>query len=255
MFTSLPVDLLYSVAEKLDAHSLAIFAAACSACRAVAHEPLREALLEVLKRCLEGIHCLDEGIHMLPTSWDRDQPHVTSAWETETFKGCSKNLKSLLLGSDAFTEVTSVGSYAFIDCRSLSRCVLPSGLVIIGTGAFERCTSLAELTLPATLTSIGNYALSGCSALTSLTFPTSLTTLACAFFSCSSLTNVDFSAVTDATFICKFAFICCQRLRKWHVALPAALSSIGRRAFDQCTSLAVLTLPATRPTTINMAPM
>ena len=180
VFTSLPVDLLYSVAEKLDAHSLAIFAAACSACRAVAHEPLREALLEVLKRCLEGIHCLDEGIHMLPTSWDRDQPHVTSAWETETFKGCSKNLKSLLLGSDAFTDVTSVGSYAFIDCRSLSRCVLPSGLVIIGTGAFERCTSLAELTLPATLTSIGDNAFYGCSALTSLTFPTSLTTLASA---------------------------------------------------------------------------
>ena len=165
MFTSLPVDLLYSVAEKLDAHSLAIFAAACSACRAVAHEPLREALLKVLKRCLEGIHCLDEGIHMLPTSWDRDQPHVTSAWETETFKGCSKNLKSLLLGSDAFTDVTSVGSYAFIDCRSLSRCVLPSGLVIIGTGAFERCTSLAELTLPATLTNIDEAAFSGCSSL------------------------------------------------------------------------------------------
>ena len=29
------------------------------------------------------------------------------------------------------------------------------------------------------------------------------------------------------------------------MALPAALSSIGRRAFDQCTSLAELTLPAT----------
>ena len=66
-----------------------------------------------------------------------------------------------------------------------------------------------------------------------------------AFFSCSSLTNVDFSAVTDATYIGRFAFICCQRFRKWDFALPAALSSIGRRAFDQCTSLAELTLPAT----------
>ena len=241
VFTSLPVDLLYSVAEKLDAHSLAIFAAACSACRAVAHEPLREALLEVLKRCLEGIHCLDEGIHMLPTSWDRDQPHVTSAWETETFKGCSKNLKSLLLGSDAFTDVTSVGSYAFIDCRSLSRCVLPSGLVIIGTGAFERCTSLAELTLPATLTSIGNYALSGCSALTSLTFPASLTTIGLrAFDGCSSLTNVDFSAVTDAN-IGQAVFNRCERLVK--LTLPAALSTINAFTFSGCSALVELTLP------------
>ena len=241
MFTSLPVDLLYSVAEKLDAHSLAIFAAACSACRAVAHEPLREALLKVLKRCLKGIHCLDEGIHMLPTSWDRDQPHVTSAWETETFKGCSKNLKSLLLGSDAFTDVTSVGSYAFIDCRSLSRCVLPSGLVIIGTGAFERCTSLAELTLPATLTSIGNYALSGCSALTSLTFPASLTTIGLrAFDGCSSITNVDFSAVTDAN-IGQAVFNRCERLVK--LTLPAALSRIDERTFSGCPALVELTLP------------
>ena len=223
-----------SVTEVLDLRSVARFAAACSACRAVAHEPLREALLKVLKRCLRGIR-------ILPRNPNR--PQLTSAWETETFKGCSKNLKSLLLGSDAFTDVTSVGSYAFIDCRSLSRCVLPSGLVIIGTGAFERCTSLAELTLPATLTSIGNYALSGCSALTSLTFPASLTTIGLrAFDGCSSLTNVDFSAVTDAN-IGQAAFNRCERLVK--LTLPAALSRIDESTFSRCSALVELTLPTT----------
>ena len=147
-FDSLPADLLCSVAEKLDTQSLASFAAACSACRAVAHEPLGEALLQVLKRCLSGVRI---------QPWSPDRPHFTSAWETETFKGCGKNLKLLLLGN--LTGVTSVGDNAFRDCSSLSKCVLPSGLVIIGTGAFERCTSLAELTLPATLTSIGESAL------------------------------------------------------------------------------------------------
>ena len=255
-FASLTAYLLCIVAKKLDAQSLASFAAASSACRAVAHEPLREALLKVLKRCLRGIRIL----HRNP-----NRPQLTSAWETETFKGCSKNLKSLLLGSDAFTDVTSVGSYAFIDCRSLSRCVLPSGLVIIGTGAFERCTSLAELTLPATLTSIGNYALSGCSALTSLTFPASLTTIGLrAFDGCSSLTNVDFSAVTDAN-IGQAAFNRCERLVKLtlptalstinaftfsgcsalvELTLPTALTSIGTRAFSDCTSLTTLIVPA-----------
>ena len=89
-FPSLPVDLLCSVAEELDAQTLAIFAAACSACRAVAHEPLREALLKVLKRCLSGVRI---------QPWSPDRPHFTSAWEMETFKGCGKNLKLLLLGN------------------------------------------------------------------------------------------------------------------------------------------------------------
>ena len=89
-FPSLPVDLLCSVAEELDAQSLAIFAAACSACRAVAHEPLGDALLQVLKRCLRGVRI---------QSWSPNRPQLTSAWETETFKGCGKNLKLLLLGN------------------------------------------------------------------------------------------------------------------------------------------------------------
>ena len=170
-FDSLPVDLLCSVAEKLDVQSLASFAAASSACRAVAHEPLREALLKVLKRCLRGIRIL----HRNP-----NRPQLTSAWETETFKGCSKNLKLLLLGN--LTDVASVGDCAFRDCGSLSRCVLPGGLVTIGTSAFERCTSLTELTLPATLTSIGDDAFAGCSALVELTLATALTSIGIAAF-------------------------------------------------------------------------
>ena len=89
-FASLTAYLLCIVAKKLDAQSLASFAAACSACRAVAHEPLGDALLQVLKRCLSGVRI---------QPWSPDRPHFTSAWETETFKGCGKNLKLLLLGN------------------------------------------------------------------------------------------------------------------------------------------------------------
>ena len=84
-----------------------------------------EALLQVLKRCLSGVRI---------QPWSPDRPHFTSAWETETFKGCGKNLKLLLLGN--LTGVTSVGDNAFRDWSSLSKCVLPSGLVTIGTSAF-----------------------------------------------------------------------------------------------------------------------
>ena len=207
-FASLTAYLLCIVAKKLDAQSLASFAAACSACRAVAHEPLHEALLQVLKRCLRGIH--------IPP-WIPNRPRSTSAWEAETFEGCSKNLKLLLLGN--LTDVASVGDYAFRGCSSVSRCVLPSGVVTIGRNAFARCTSLAELTLPATLTSIGDQAFSRCSALVELTLPTALTSIgAGAFEQCTSLAEL---------------------------TLPAALTSIGDDAFYGCSSLVELKLPTT----------
>ena len=267
-FASLPVDVLCSVTENLDVQSLARFAAACSACRAVAHGPLRHALLKVLKRCLRG------------KPWDPDQPYyrygdgAASAWETETFKGCSKIWASKLLLLGHLTDVTFVGSYAFRDCRSLTRCVLPSGLVTIGTSAFARCTSLAKLTLPATLTSIGDDAFRGCYKLTSLTFPTSLVTIGddafrdCyalasvkfpaslvtiglgAFAHCSSLTSVDFSAVTDAD-IGHSAFHDCKRLV--NVTLPAALSRIDDSTFSGCSALVELTLPTTLTSIGEMA--
>ena len=229
-FTSLPVDLLCSVTEELDLRSLARLAAACATCHAVAHEELRDAWLNVVQRSCHG-KCY---LHLLQT-------RATSAWETETFQGCSRNLRSLLLGD--LTAVTSVGDNAFRDCSSLCRCVLPTGLVTIGGGAFNRCTSLAELTLPATLTSIGESAFYGCSSLTSLTFPASLVAIdVYAFSKCSALTNVDFSAVTDAS-IGRCAFLGCERLAK--LTLPTALSRIDEYAFAHCSALVEFTLPTT----------
>ena len=52
---SLPEELLAIVAENLDTHCLACYAAACHACLAAAQDELhaRAALLAVVKRCLE----------------------------------------------------------------------------------------------------------------------------------------------------------------------------------------------------------
>ena len=231
-FASLPADVLCSVTENLDVQSLARFAAACSACRAVAHGPLRHALLQVLKRCLRG------------QPWDPDD--AASAGKTETFRGCSKiwASKSLLLGH--LTDVTFVGSYAFRDCRSLSRCVLPKGLVTIGTNAFARCTSLAKLTLPATLTSIGESAFRGCYSLTSLTLPASLVTIGDdAFHGCYALASVKFPA--SLVTIGLGAFRDCSSLTS--LTFPASLTTIGDCAFADCPFLSSLTFPASLITT------
>ena len=65
--------------------------------------------------------------------------------------------------------VTSIGSYAFFGCRSLTTITIPEGVTYIGFRAFEGCTSLTSITIPGSVTSIGNTAFYECSGLTSVT--------------------------------------------------------------------------------------
>ena len=54
--------------------------------------------------------------------------------------------------------LTSIGSYAFYYCRSLSSIELPDGLMSIGDSAFSVCFSLSSIELPESLRSIGECA-------------------------------------------------------------------------------------------------
>lgn len=67
-------------------------------------------------------------------------------------------------------SVTTIGHYAFRNCRNLTEITLPDGLTTIEFGAFELCTSLKEITLPDSLTTIGLLAFAHCTDLTSITF-------------------------------------------------------------------------------------
>ena len=231
LFASLPIDLLCSVTEVLDLQSVARFAAACSAFRAATQSELRDALLSVMKRCLRGTP-------PQPCYYPRV---AVSGWEKATFVGC--NLKSLSLLHLGHAVGTSIGENSFLGCRSLSRCVLSTGITTIGQHAFRECTSLTEITLPSTLTSIDSRAFHYCFSLSSLTFPASLTTIGRqAFDACTSIAHLDFSALTAAVTIGSAAFAYCERLVK--LTLPAALSRIECSTFSCCKRLVEVTLPA-----------
>ena len=108
-------------------------------------------------------------------------------------------------------SVTSIGKYAFYDCRSLTSVTIPNSVTSIGGYAFADCSSLTSLTIPNSVTSIGQYAFAGCSSLTSVTIPNSVTNIGrCAFYDCSSLTSV---------------------------TIPNSVTNIGEGAFDYCRSL------------------
>ena len=61
-----------------------------------------------------------------------------------------------------FSDVSSIGYYAFLDCNSLTSVNIPEGVTTIGYAAFNECKGLTTLTIPESVTKIDQYAFSGC---------------------------------------------------------------------------------------------
>ena len=76
-------------------------------------------------------------------------------------------------------SVTTIGDYAFQDCKKLTSVTFNDGsqLASIGTAAFQNCKSLTSFTIPESVTSIGENAFEGCTNITSITIPESVTSI------------------------------------------------------------------------------
>ncbi len=80
------------------------------------------------------------------------------------FAGC-KNSVIPIDGS-----VTSIGSYAFYKCTSLTSITIPDSVTSIGSYSFAGCSGLTSVTIGNGVTSIGKYAFDDCTSLASITF-------------------------------------------------------------------------------------
>ena len=136
-------------------------------------------------------------------------------------------------------SVTSIGNFVFLDCRSLASIIIPDSVTSIGVGAFEYCTSLENVTIPDSVTSIGGYAFDCCENLASVTIPDSVTTIGdSAFRCCENLASV--TIPDSVTSIGDEAFCCCESLQS--ITIPDSVTSIGDEAFRGCTSLESVTI-------------
>ena len=120
-------------------------------------------------------------------------------------------------------------------------------ITIIRKEAFANCHTLMCLTIPDSVTMIGSAAFGGCTSLVSVTIPNSVTSIERgAFFYCTSLTAFygKFASEDNRCLIVDgvlntFAIDCGLTT----YAIPDSVTSIGRSAFRDCTSLTSVTIP------------
>ncbi len=134
---------------------------------------------------------------------------------------------------------TSIDSYAFSNCTSLTSVTIPDSVTSIGWSAFSSCTSLTSVTIPDSVTSISDSAFWNCESLTSVTIPDSVTYIGdSAFSDCTSLTSV--TIPDSVTSIGKSAFRECDSLTS--ITIPDSVTSIGEWVLSGCDSLTSVTI-------------
>lgn len=174
------------------------------------------------------------------------------------FRGCT-SLKVIDL-----PYVQIIGDSAFTYCSALTTVTFGNGtsqLTSIKHGAFANCTNLTSITLPNSLVSIGDYVFNGCQTLNNVVIPDNVTEIGYmalyntgyynnsknwiggALYAGRHLITVNNSLVSNSAFtisdntisICDYAFDGCTGITK--LTIPASIRKIGLDAFSGCVLL------------------
>ena len=144
-------------------------------------------------------------------------------------------------------NVTTIGTYAFRSCYSLTNVIIPDSVASIGAWTFNDCYSLTNIIIPDSVTSISERVFASCTLLTNVIIPDSVTNIGNAAFRNDKFANV---IIPDSvTSIDTDAFNSCPGLT--NIIIPDSVTSIGGNAFNYCTGLGFIKFESTTPPTVS----
>ncbi len=167
--------------------------------------------------------------------------------------------------------VTTIGNYAFEECKSLVNIAIPNSITSIGYRALHNCSLLENLIIPSSVNNIGDYALDGCyglksvdvdksnkhyssdeygvlfnknktnlikypagNARTNYVIPNSVDTVEWSSFMLSqNLENIVIGS--NVKYIGAYAFYNCSNIK--NLIIPNNVLKIGLSAFERCSRL------------------
>ena len=145
--------------------------------------------------------------------WDYDGYDSPFSWNS--------SIESVIIKNG----VTSIGSRAFYDCSSLTSVTIGNSVTSIGDGAFLSCDSLTSVCIPESVTYIGSRVFTVCISLESITVDENNK------FYCSDEFGVLYNK--DKTELIQYPV----GNERTFFAIPESVTSIGSRAFHNCSSL------------------
>ena len=186
-------------------------------------------------------------------------PYTVEVISGDTKYSGDITIPSSVTYNDITYAVTSIGSYAFRDCSSLTSVTIPNSVTSIGIGAFFGCVlpkdkfinnsvctsdnnwgaTLADKEQNGLLIK-DNVVVGAKRDITTATIPNGIVGIGSyAFRDCSSLTSV--TIPNSVTSIGSQAFTLCSSLTS--VTIPNSVTSIGNSAFSGCSFLTSVTIP------------
>lgn len=184
----------------------------------------------------------------------------TGSIGANAFKDC-RNLLSVTIPEG----VTSIGDNAFSGCYGFQSVSIPSTVTQIGESAFANCTGLKRIAIPQNIQKIASGTFSGCAVLDSVTIPEGVTSIGRnAFASCSSLDSIAIPSSVNS--IGEYALngtpwfdnqpdglvyagLVAYKYKgtmpeNTAITLTEQTKGISGYAFDYCTGLTSMTIPA-----------
>lgn len=146
-----------------------------------------------------------------------------------------------VLPSVTFSDgLTSVGPYAFRDCRIIEQARLPESVTTVGGDVFYNCDSLRTFTFPQNIKEVPWGFLESCDALTSVTLADGTTSIASyAFNNCPRLASINIDQPT-LTSLGDYVF---QNTAFTTFTLPNSVTSAASCIFQRCAQLTSVNVP------------